>query len=72
MQAARKSDKREIVCGWKPGARVAREHRRSRPFGNPPPVVGVDVRFMCCLLPEQLPTSLGISDARSELIDFLV
>ena len=69
---ARSSDKREIVWGWEPGARVAGEPRRLRPFGNPPPVVGAGVRFVCCLLPEQLPMSLGIIVSRSELNVFLV
>jgi hypothetical protein len=69
---ARTFDKREIVWGWEPGARVARDHRRLRPFWNSPPVVGAGVRFVCCLLPEQMPTSLGISVSRSEQIDLLV
>ena len=72
VQVARSYDKREIVWGWEPGARVAGEHRRLRPFGNPPPVVGACVRFLCCLLPEEMPTSLGIGVSRSELIDLIV
>ena len=72
MQLARSIDKREIVWGWEPGARVTGEHRRLRPFRNLPPVVGAGVRFVRCLLPEQLPTSLGIIASRSELNVFLV
>jgi len=72
MQVARSSDKREIVWGWEPGTCVAGEHRRLRPFGNPLAAVGAGVRFVCCFLPEQLPTSLGIRVARSELTNFLV
>ena len=72
MQVARSSDKREIVWGWEPGVRVGGEHRRLRPTGTPPPVVGLGVRFVRSFLPEQLLTSFGMSVARSELIDFLV
>ncbi len=68
---AKSSDKREIVRGWEPGARVAGKHRRLRPFGTPHPIVGAIARFVCCFLTEHLPPSLGISVARSELIDFL-
>ena len=72
MQVSRSSDKQEIMWDWEPGARVAEEHRRLRPFGNPPPVVGAGASFMCCRLPEQLPMSLGIIVYRAELRAFLV
>jgi hypothetical protein len=72
VKVARSSDKREIVWGWEPGARVTGEHRRLMPFGNPPPVIGACVHFVCGLLPTHLPTSVGISASRSELNGFLV
>jgi hypothetical protein len=72
VQVARSFDKREIVWGWEHGARVAGKHRRLRPFGIPPPVVGGGVRFVYCLLSEQMPTPLRIHVSRSELNNFLV
>jgi hypothetical protein len=57
VQVARSYVKLEIVWGWDPEARFAMD-RRLWSFGNPPPVIGVGVRFVCCRLPEQLPETL--------------
>jgi hypothetical protein len=56
VQVARRSDMREIVKGWAPGAPNAEEHQRFSPLGTPPPVVLVDVRYWRCFLSE-LPLS---------------
>ncbi len=72
VHVARRSDRREILGGWAPGAPDAEDQRRLKPVGAAPPIVLVGIRCWQCFMPELPLPSRGMGVARAELDVFLI